>query len=343
VVVTDGAIWAGGHAFRAIRDHLGDANLFAFGIGPSVERPVISLLARAGMGEPFIVDELGKGREVAQQLREYIDRPLLTGIELRHDPDAVFGLEPAQVPDLLAERPLVVVGRYRGQSTQDITIEGASAGRTYRQTLSIAPGFASERLSALRQLWARQRIQRLLDEQQRGMYGADDGIDHRAEIEALGMEFSLLTPYTSFVAVDQRVRADGEAELIEQPAVAKGTVSGYGFAEPVVLSMAPPAPVAVRSAAARDSASQRVQGREFQLLKDVWTDKTFADQIVLRVRLDSPAWRTLLAMRPELATYAVLGERFLIAFSTHAILITPDGFSDFPDALLARAIDMPRG
>ncbi len=342
VVVTDGAIWVGGQAYRAIREHLGEANLFVFGIGPSVERPVINLLARAGMGEPFIVNELGKGREVAQRLRAYIDRPLLTGIELGHDPDGVFDLEPAQLPDLLAERPLVVVGRYRGQSPQDITIKGSSSGQPYQQTVRIVPGFASDRLSALRQLWARQRIQRLLDERQSAIHGQAEEVDHSKEIEALGMEFSLLTPYTSFVAVDQRVRADGSSELVEQPAVAKGSASGYGYAEPISLDMTAPKSISAPPLVSAARAARSIRGREFLLVQGVWTDRSFANQVVLRVRLDGEAWRKLLQLRPELAQYAVLGERILIAFSTHAILITPDGFSDYPDELLARIIGQPR-
>ena len=38
-----------------VRAHLGDANVFAFGIGSSVNRFLIEGLARAGRGEPFIV------------------------------------------------------------------------------------------------------------------------------------------------------------------------------------------------------------------------------------------------------------------------------------------------
>jgi Ca-activated chloride channel homolog len=343
VIVTDGAIWVAGRDYRAIREHLGEANLFAFGIGPSVERPVINLLARAGMGEPFIVDELGKGREVAQRLREYIDRPLLTGIKLDHDAEGVFDLEPTHLPDLLAERPLVVVGRYRGQSPQDITIKGSSSGQPYQQTVRIVPGFASDHLSALRQLWARQRIQRLLDERQTAVYGQTDGVDHSKEIEALGMEFNLLTPYTSFVAVDQRVRADGTAELVEQPAVAKGSASGYGLAEPISLDMIAPHSISAPPVINAALAARSIGGRKFQLVQGVWTDRSFAKQIVLRVRLGGEAWRKLLAIRPELAQFTVLGERILIAFPTHAILIAPDGFSDYPDDVLALITGSPRG
>lgn len=339
VVVTDGAIWAGGEAYRVIRSHLEAANVFVFGIGPHVNRDVIRLIARAGMGEPFIVDKLGKGREVAQRLREYIDRPLLTDIGLRHDASVVRDLEPQQLPDLLAERPLVVVGRYRGQGPHDITIEGDSAGKAYQQTLTLRPGTEAGRMSALRQLWARERIQRLLDEQL-GVSLRGENVDHSQDIEQLGLEFSLLTPYTSFVAVDQRVRAQGDSRRVVQPAPA----SGYGYAEPVTLSMTLPAVAQAPAQPVSAVSDVRELGdRSFRLLDGVWTDRAFSTQVVLRVRLGSPAWEALLALDPGLAKYAELGERFLLAFSTHAILISPEGFSDYPDEVLAKAVGLPRG
>ena len=341
VVVTDGGIWAGGEAYRVIRSHLGESNVFAFGIGPYVQRDVIQLIARAGMGEPFIVDKLGKGREVGQRLREYIDRPLLTGIELGFDDSAIHDLEPQSLPDLLAERPLVVVGRYRGQQEHALSIMGNSAGKTYQQTVSVRPSSSDGRTSALRQLWARQRIERLLDEQRGSRYGSEPEVDHSKEIEQLGLEYSLLTPYTSFVAVDQRVRAEGEAKRVVQPAPAKRVASGYGYAVPAALALAPVVPeAAVVPGTSTDAPTRRVAERSFRLLHGVWTDDAFSAQTVLRVRMGSPAWQALLALKPELAQYAALGERFLLAFSTHAILISPEGFSDYPEGVLARAVDL---
>jgi Ca-activated chloride channel family protein len=55
VVVTDGYVRVETEAFDLIRNNLGEANLFAFGIGSSVNRFLIEGMARVGMGEPFVV------------------------------------------------------------------------------------------------------------------------------------------------------------------------------------------------------------------------------------------------------------------------------------------------
>lgn len=60
VLLTDGYIDAERSVFDYVRDHLDETNLFAFGIGSSVNRYLIEGLAHAGQGEPFIVTGRGK-------------------------------------------------------------------------------------------------------------------------------------------------------------------------------------------------------------------------------------------------------------------------------------------
>ena len=55
VVVTDGYVTVEREAFELVRRNLSQANLFSFGIGSSVNRHLMEGLARAGMGEPFII------------------------------------------------------------------------------------------------------------------------------------------------------------------------------------------------------------------------------------------------------------------------------------------------
>ena len=66
---------------------------------------------------------------------------------------------------------------------------------------------------ALRYLWARSRIAELSD------YGFGEPADHAVkEMTSLGLKYSLLTQYTSFVAVLEKVRnTNGAAEDVEQP------------------------------------------------------------------------------------------------------------------------------
>ena len=57
VLVTDGYIDGEHGVFQYIRENLNHSNVFAFGIGTSVNRYLIEGVAKAGMGEPFIVTD----------------------------------------------------------------------------------------------------------------------------------------------------------------------------------------------------------------------------------------------------------------------------------------------
>ena len=84
VLVTDGYISGEQGVFEHIRANLNRCNVFAFGIGASVNRYLIEGVAKAGMGEPFIVTEEAEAEGVAAKFREYIQTPVLTDINVRY-------------------------------------------------------------------------------------------------------------------------------------------------------------------------------------------------------------------------------------------------------------------
>ena len=132
VLVTDGYIEAESDVFDYVRAHLDDANFFAFGIGSSVNRFLIEGVARAGLGEPFIVTEPAEAAEAAARLRRYIDTPVLTGIDVTFTGFDAYDVEPGQVPDLFASRPIVVFGKWRGSAAGSIEISGTTGRGAYR-------------------------------------------------------------------------------------------------------------------------------------------------------------------------------------------------------------------
>ena len=67
-MVTDGYVGVEAQTFRFIRERLDQANLFAFGIGSSVNRGLIEGMARAGQGEPFVVLRAEKARRRGRAL-----------------------------------------------------------------------------------------------------------------------------------------------------------------------------------------------------------------------------------------------------------------------------------
>ncbi len=214
VVATDGYVHVEPQTFELIRQNLGAANLFPFGIGTSVNRHLIEGMARAGQGEPFVVLNPGEAAKQAARFRRYIESPVLTNIKVSFEGFDAAELEPPSLPDLFAQRPLTLLGKYRGNPTGTIVVTGKTAQGKFEQKIKVAPDQASADNAALRVLWARHRLMRLAD-QGRLERGKND--ERIKEITALGLKYSLMSAYTSFVAVDQVKRSDGKVETVKQP------------------------------------------------------------------------------------------------------------------------------
>jgi len=213
VVVTDGYVGVETQAFRFIRERLNDANLFSFGIGSSVNRGLIEGMARAGQGEPFVVLRPEKAAAEAEKLRAYIEQPVLAGVSVAFSGFDAYEVAPQQLPDLMARRPLVMFGKYRGTAGGRIEVKGQSGGGPIRQVIEVRQADVRQENAALRWLWARRWVQTFEDELAMGAgQPAEDGIT------ALGLDYRLLTAFTSFVAIDsQVVNQGGQGQNVRQP------------------------------------------------------------------------------------------------------------------------------
>ncbi|MFT3663606.1 VIT and vWA domain-containing protein [Piscinibacter sp.] len=213
IVVTDGYVTVENEVFALIRRNLGNSNVFAFGIGSAVNRHLIEGIARAGQGEPFIVTRPELAAAQAERLRKMIDSPVLTNLRARFEGLDVYDLEPASLnalPDVLAGRPVLIQGKWRGEPRGQLVLEGQAATGAHVDVVPVAAPDAQA--GALRQLWARSRIQQLSDQE-----ALEGGSGQREAITALGLRYSLLTQYTSFIAVDQIVRGSEAAVPVDQP------------------------------------------------------------------------------------------------------------------------------
>jgi Ca-activated chloride channel family protein len=223
VIVTDGYVTVETEAFDLIRKSLGQANFFAFGIGSSVNRFIMEGMARVGMGEPFVIEKPEAAATQAEKFRKYIQSPVLTDINVSFHGFDAYDVEPEYVPDVLAERPIIIAGKWRGSDKGSIKVTGMSAQGEYSQTVSVAEFPPNAANSALRYLWARQRIQMLADYNN---LAEDSG--RVKEVTQLGLKYNLLTNYTSFVAIDQKVRnVGGKQEVVEQALPMPQGVSDY--------------------------------------------------------------------------------------------------------------------
>ncbi|MCX6841119.1 MAG: TonB family protein [candidate division WOR-3 bacterium] len=234
VIATDGYVTVETEAFDLIRKNLGDANFFAFGIGSGVNRFIMEGMARVGMGEPFIIEKPEAAAAQAEKFRKYIQSPVLTDINVSFPGFDAYDVEPEHVPDVLAERPIIISGKWRGTDKGAIKVTGMSAQGEFSQTVSVAEFPPNAANSALRYLWARHRIQMLADYNNL----AEDSARVK-EVTQLGLKYNLLTNYTSFIAVDQKVRnVGGKQEVVEQALPMPQGVSDYAVGGGAATGMA---------------------------------------------------------------------------------------------------------
>lgn len=236
VTITDGYVTVRDEVFELIQNNLGEANFFTFGIGSSVNRDLIEGMARVGFGEPFIVLNQGEAADKAEKFKQYIQSPVLTGIDVKFDGFEVYDVEPKTVPDLMAERPLIVFGKYKGDANGKIAITGTTGNGKFSESVKVKSTQVSAENIALRTLWARHKIQLLDDYGAIYRYGGNT--DKRIkETTELGLKYNLLTKYTSFIAIDKEVRADGEIVTVKQPLPMPEGVSDAAVGSSEVLAI----------------------------------------------------------------------------------------------------------
>lgn len=212
VVMTDGYVDVEKAAFDLVRNQTGNANVFSFGIGSSVNRFLIEGLARVGGGEPFIVTKQSEASDVVAKFINYLRSPLLTGIIAHYRDLDVYDIEPQNIPDLFAERPILLYGKYRGEPSGKIVLSGYQGNRFIESEITVNSSVSTDN-PALELLWARKRLELMQDYQKLG-----SSSDLKQEIINLGLKYNLLTDYTSFVAVDPQVRNIGEKpKSVKQP------------------------------------------------------------------------------------------------------------------------------
>ncbi|MCC6859544.1 MAG: VWA domain-containing protein [Bryobacterales bacterium] len=230
-----------------------NARVFSFGIGNSVNRYLLDKMAEIGRGEVEYVSLNEDGSAAAKRFHERVRNPLLTDVSIDWGGLPVQDVYPKRVPDLFAAKALVLSGRYSGAARGMIRINGKVAGRPWSRQVFVDLPAGEARHDVLPVLWARNRIEDLLDEQFAGE-------EARERVTELALEYQLMSPFTSFVAVEEMtVTEGGQPRRVEVPVEMPEGVSYegvFGRENEVMASTAPASMMA--GAAQRVAASPRM-------------------------------------------------------------------------------------
>jgi Ca-activated chloride channel family protein len=262
VIATDGYVMVEEEVFDLIRKNLGDTNMFTFGIGSSVNRHLLEGMARVGMGEPFVISKPEETREKAEKFRKVIESPVLTKIKVDFGKFNAYAVEPLSIPDVFAERPVIIFGKWRGRPMGEITLHGMTSGGPYVNTIDIRKVRPLKSNSALQYLWARHRITLLSD-----YISLRQDADRIKEVTQLGLTYNLLTAYTSFVAIDTEVRlVNGQAVTVKQPLPLPEGVSDYAVGKEGMVAQKAMSPLAALRSAGVDQNQVREEERKDERL-----------------------------------------------------------------------------
>lgn len=220
VFLSDGYIGREADVLRTIRQQIGDARIYAFGVGTAVNRYLLDAMAVEGRGYARYVDPTQSASEVADMLARDLKSPVLTDISIDWGGLKVSEVVPRNVPDLFGGGYIRVLAQYDGGGPVDIKINGLVQGRNAQ--MSVSPTLPSigesedtvQHGNAIPLTWARTKISDL-DRAMAVQHGDPKALEE--QITNLGLTFNLQTRFTSFVAVSKQVVNDGDVPTDTTP------------------------------------------------------------------------------------------------------------------------------
>ncbi len=222
--MTDGYIGNEKQILAYLQTHLGGARLFSFGVGSSVNRYLLDKMAELGRGAAQYVLLQDNAEEPVKRFYERIRNPYLTDIEINWGDLEVSDIYPKRIPDLFVGQPLVLQGKYTRPGKGKVTLHARMGGRPFEQSVSISLPEAHPEAEAIATLWARARIEELSNRQL-----GDPQPALEEEITRVALAHRLVSAYTSFVAVEEKIVTGSEQPvLVEVPVEMPAGVSYEG-------------------------------------------------------------------------------------------------------------------
>lgn len=235
VFLTDGYIGNESTILSHLKEEIGQARVYALGVGTSVNRYLLEEMARAGRGQARFIDPTEQPEETAIALAAKLETPVLTDISIDWGKLNPTDIAPVSIPDLFAGDNIRIQGRYAKPGNYTIRVNGKIGARKASLPLNVTlPENSDERTESIPLVWARSQVSekmRLIDAPYT-MKGGEKDEDLQEEVTQLGLDYALATRWTSFVAVSKKVvnahpetSQDGKIPL---PMVKGVTPAAYG-------------------------------------------------------------------------------------------------------------------
>ena len=311
--------------------------LFTFGVGYDVNTALLDKLASENGGVADYVEPKEDLEVKVSNFFSKVNYPVLTDLQLDMGGAQTDLIYPRNIPDAFRGSQVTLIGRYTNESdlgSVHLKLSGKAGGSTRTYTYSnLSFPLRTDANDYLPRLWATRRVGWLMEQ----VRSNGEQKELRDEIVDLGMRYGIVTPYTSYLALEDAKALTSLNSSVHMEAPPRRGVPG-GFlngpspaSSPKVVPQATTGAIAVQQSKmqrdqqerlqlkeeVRTDAVRRVEGKTFYLIDDVWTDSEFKVESKLpetALVFGSDEYFALLKQHPKLGSYFSLGERVVVVF-----------------------------
>ena len=313
--------------------------LFTFGVGYDVNTTLLDKLAAENGGVADYVEPKEDLEVKVSNFFTKVNYPVLTDLQIDMGGARTDLMYPRGIPDLFRGSQVTLIGRYSNTSSLEavsLRLSGKSSGMTRSYTYDkLSFPLRTDANEYLPRLWATRRVGWLMEQ----IRSNGEQKELRDEIVDLGTRYGIVTPYTSYLALEEgavstniapppgagtgaaraRMRAMSIPSPKEAPANSPSLSSVTTGADAVQLSRQSREQQETKKLKddTRTDAVRRATGKTFYLIDDVWTDSEFNRESRLPetvVQFGSDEYFALLKQHPKLGSYFSLAERVVVVF-----------------------------
>ena len=212
IFLTDGRPTAGVTEEDRIVDHIGRANhmitgdtrIFVFGVGYNVNTHLLDRISKENLGESHYITNSDQIEPAITGFFERISAPVLTDVRVVFHGLRTTDMFPTIIPDVYVGSQLMLYGKFvdygggkegRMDGLITITVSGRTVDGEASYTFTFDLAQCGE-YEFIQRVWATRKIGHLLDI----MRFSGESPKIIEEVRELGIEYNIVTPYTSFLA-----------------------------------------------------------------------------------------------------------------------------------------------
>jgi hypothetical protein len=295
------------------------ARVFTLGLGFDVNTFLLDQISARNSGS---ADYIAPDEDVEVRLSNFVARiahPAMTDLKLELPGIEASDLYPRPLPDLFRGSQLTVMGRYSGSGSCPVVLRGMVGGRQRSIEARVEFPASAAANDFLPRLWAMRKVGYLLEQ----IRVSGENAELKNEVVRLAKKFGFVTPYTSYLAADDRdlMTASPMPALqnLRMAAADQGTYSGN---QPMRAREAVAASVALKdmkgaevAPSSRGATVRRVGTKTFRLKDGTWVDDAFdsAKQLPsVELVIGSEALLAAAVADRDLGRYAALGRNVVV-------------------------------